>query len=121
MPVLGGTLGFMTAGRLLADMEAVAARLGVVVRSEPFGKGLLQGRGGLCWVDGKALVVMDEKLGREDRIGVLAEALAKLDLGAVALTEAVRERIDAARRRGKKRGARKKPKPGLARAKPRKG
>jgi hypothetical protein len=112
----------MTPGRLLAELEAVAARLGVVVRAEPFGKGLLEGRGGLCWVDGKAMVVMDERLGRVDRIGVLAAALATFDLGAVAvsLSEPARERIEVARRNaGKRRAARKKGKPGLARARPR--
>lgn len=111
----------MTAGRVLAELEALAARLGVAVRAEPFGKGVLRGRGGLCWVDGKALVVMDEGLGREERIGVLAEALAKFDLGSVTLTlpDAVRERIDAARAGKKKRPGKKKGKPGLARARPR--
>ena len=72
----------MTPGRVLAELEALAARLGVAVRSEPFGKGVLEGRGGLCWVDGKALVVMDAKLAVQDRIGVLAGALARFDLDA---------------------------------------
>lgn len=109
----------MTAGRVLAELEALAARLGVAVRAEPFGKGVLRGRGGLCWVDGKALVVMDEGLGREERIGVLAEALARFDLGSVTVAEAVRERIEAARAGKKRRPAKKKGKPGLARARPR--
>jgi hypothetical protein len=109
----------MTPGRVLAELEALAARLGVAVRAEAFGKGLLRGRGGLCWVDGKALVVMDEKLAVLERIGVLAGALAGFDLDAVSVAPVVRERIEAAKGGGKKKAARKKGKPGLARARPR--
>jgi hypothetical protein len=62
---------------------------------------LLEGRGGLCWIDGRAVVVMDEKLPVPDRIGVLAGALAALDTEVVALQPPVRAAIDAARRRRK--------------------
>jgi hypothetical protein len=103
---------------VLAELEALAARLGVSVRAEPFGKGLLGRRGGLCWVDGKALVVMDEKLSVEERIGVLAAALSRFDLDAAAVLPFVRDRIDAARTGGRRRPPRaKKGRPGLARAK----
>ncbi len=108
----------MTPGRVLAELEALAARLGVAVRAEPFGKGVLEGRGGLCWVDGKPLVVMDAKLAVPDRVAVLAKALGKFDLEAVSLPPLVREQIEAARR-GKKRRVSKKKRPGLARARPR--
>jgi hypothetical protein len=113
---------------VLAELEAVAARLGVTVRAEAFGKGVLEGHGGLCWVDGKALVVMDEKLGIQERIGVLAGALATFDLASASVLPVVRARIEAeaAKNRRKKRpasrgggGAKKTPHPGLARAKPR--
>ena len=119
----------MTPARVLAELTALAGRLGVEVRAEPFARGLLGGRGGLCWLDGKALVVMDEKLGLEERIAVLAEALAKggFDVEAATLAPQVRERIEAARRVGERkaaRGAAKKRaekglRPGLARARPR--
>jgi hypothetical protein len=107
----------VTPGRVLAELEALAARLGVAVRAEPFGTGVLKGRGGLCWVDGKPLVVMDAKLALPEQIGVLAAALGSFDLEAVSVPPAVREQIDAARR-GKKRRPPKK-RPGLARARPR--
>lgn len=102
---------------MLAELEALAARLGVAVRAEPFGKGVLQGRGGLCWVDGKPLVVMDAKLTVPEQIAVLAGALGSFDLEAAAIPPAIRERIESARR-GKKRRVPKK-RPGLARARPR--
>jgi hypothetical protein len=115
----------VTPARVLAELEALAARLGVSVRAEPFGRGVLERRGGLCWVDGKPLVVMDEKLAVTDRIGVLAGALSKFDLDGVSLLPVIRERIAEART-GKKRGpgrikvAAHAGRPGLARAKPRK-
>ena len=90
----------------------------MAVRAEPFGKGVMEGRGGLCWVDGQPLVVMDDTLVVMDRIGVLARALGQLDLEGAAVTPQVRERIEATRR-VKKRRASKKPSPGLARARAR--
>ena len=108
----------MTPGRVLAELEALAARLGVAVRAEPFDKRVLGGRGGLCWVDGKPLVVMDAKLTVPERIAVLAGALGTFDLEVVAVAPLIRDTIDAARP-GKKRRAAKKKHPGLARAKPR--
>ncbi|HEX3345130.1 MAG TPA: hypothetical protein VHS09_11190, partial [Polyangiaceae bacterium] len=84
----------------------------------PFGKGVLEGRGGLCWVDGKPLVVMDAKLAVPERIAVLARALGGFDLDGASVPPPVRDAIEAARRGKRKRTARKK-RPGLARARPR--
>jgi hypothetical protein len=102
---------------MLAELESLAARLGIAVRPEPFGRGLLEGRGGLCWVDGKPLVVMDVTLGVPDRVAVLAEALAQFDLSAVPLEPALEARIHAARGKGagRKTKTAKRARPGLAR------
>jgi hypothetical protein len=112
----------VTPAHVLAELEALAARMGIAVRAEPFGSGLLQGRGGLCWVHGKPLVVMDASMGMPDRIAVLAGALARFDLGGLHVAPAVREIIEAARE-GRKGGiaaaARKRRRPGLARTRPR--
>jgi hypothetical protein len=107
---------------VLAELEALAARLGVNVRAEPFGRGVLERRGGLCWVDGRPLVVMDEKLAVPDRIGVLAGALGQFDLDGVSVLPLVRERIEEAHTGKKRRPKRLKVSahPGLARARPRK-
>jgi hypothetical protein len=124
--VPGGWYGraLVTPGRVLAELTALAERLGVGVRAEPFGNGMLEGRGGLCWLDGKPLVVMDETLGVEDRIAVLAEALAKggFDLDAASVAPQVRERIEVTRRRKTRPPSKKRADashPGLARARPR--
>jgi hypothetical protein len=108
---------------VLAELEALAARLGVAVRAEPFGRGVLEGKGGLCWLDGQALVVMDAKLGVPERIAVLAVALATFDLASMSVPPVVRERIETeaarSRRSRRKPGEKKAPRPGVARAKPR--
>jgi hypothetical protein len=107
---------------MLAELESLAARLGIAVRPESFGRGLLEGRGGLCWVDGKPLVVMDVTLRVPDRVAVLAEALAQFDLAVVPLDPALRARIESARRkcagRKTKTKAAKRARPDLARTRP---
>jgi hypothetical protein len=110
----------VTPSRVLAELEALAARLGVAVRVEAFGQGVMQGRGGLCWVDGKALVVMDQRLSVADRIAILARALSKFDVDAVSVAPAVRDRIASeAAGKAKRRPAATPKRPGLARARPR--
>jgi hypothetical protein len=108
---------------VLSELELLAARLGVSVRAEAFSKGLLEGHGGLCWVDGKALVVMDEKLPVPDRIAVLAGALAQLELDSSQIPLFLLKTIETSRRRARPKRGRKPTRarhPGLARAKPRK-
>jgi hypothetical protein len=87
--------------RVLAELEALAGRLGIAVRAEPLAGEILDGRaGGLCRLRGRPLVVVDSRLGTEDRIDVLAAALATFDLDGVFVPPAVRERIEAARAGG---------------------
>jgi hypothetical protein len=109
----------VTPGRVLAELEALAARLGISVRAERFEPGVLERRGGLCWLDGRPLVVMDEKLPVHDRIAVLARALGQFDLEGTSVPPLVREHIDAARSGKKRRARRTVVLPGLARARPR--
>jgi hypothetical protein len=113
----------VTPRRVLSELELLAARLGVSVRAETFSKGLLEGHGGLCWVDGKALVVMDEKLPVPDRIAVLAGALAQLELDSSQIPLFLLKTIETSRRRVRPKRGRKPARakhPGLARARPRK-
>ncbi len=106
---------------MLLELEALALRLGVVIRSEPFEKGSLGGRGGLCRVRGKPVIVMDASLALADKIAVLAAALGHLDLDQVYVPPMVRARIDAGRagRSAVPAAPRKVPLPGLARTRPR--
>jgi hypothetical protein len=103
--------------RVLAELECVAARLGIAVRAEPFGTGLLQGRGGFCRVRGEPLIVMDAALPAVDRIALLAKALAQFELEGVRIAPAVRDLIEAARTRSRH-AAPGRRRPGLARTRP---
>lgn len=67
----------MTPQEILAALNALADRLGVEVRVEPF-ELRIAGRGGLCRVDGRAIILVDAKLGLVDQIGVVGEALGAL-------------------------------------------
>jgi hypothetical protein len=88
----------VTRVRLLGELEALASRLGVAVRVEVFPGELLQGRGGLCWLRGRPVVLMDSSLSPADRILTLASALATFDLDTVYVPPLVRERVESARR-----------------------
>jgi hypothetical protein len=109
----------VTPRRVLSELEALAGRMGITVRAEAFGAGVLEGRGGLCWVDGKAMIVMDERLAVADRIAVLALALSRFDLDTVSVAPLVRDTIDGART-GARPKTRRAARPGLARTRPRK-
>jgi hypothetical protein len=117
----GVTSLLVTPPRILAELEALAERLGVTVRTEPFDKGALGGRGGFCQIRGRAFVVMDASLPLVDRIAVLAGALARFDLDSVYVSPALRARIESARagRPAVPKPPRKLVLPGLARTRPR--
>jgi hypothetical protein len=110
----------VTPSRVLFELESLAARIGISVRTETFGAGLLQGRGGLCWVRGKPLVVMDATLAAPDRIAVLAVALGRFELEGLYIAPAVREIIEKARAKAGSRPIRTRTRatPGLARGRP---
>jgi hypothetical protein len=86
---------------ILRELEKLAARVGIQVRAEPFDLRVIEGRGGLCWLKGEPLVVMDAGLPVVDKIGVLAEALAAFDLEALYIPPIVRARIETRRREGR--------------------
>ena len=87
----------MTPREILAELEKLASRLGVAVRFEPF-DARNGGKGGLCRLQGKPHIVIDDKLALLDKIGVLSEALASFDLEAIYLPPVLRARLE---RRGK--------------------
>jgi hypothetical protein len=60
-------------------LSAVAAQAGVEVRIERF-ELALAGKGGLCRVEGRPLILVDAKLGVLEQAGVIGEALAEVDL-----------------------------------------
>ncbi|MBX3203291.1 MAG: hypothetical protein KF850_39945 [Labilithrix sp.] len=62
---------------ILGGLKALAAEAGVEVRIEPFALAMA-GKGGLCRIEGRRVILVDEKLGLVEQIGVLGEALGRL-------------------------------------------
>lgn len=77
MGARGTTLWNMTPDEVLVALIELAGRLGVRVRIEPF-ELRVAGRGGLCRVDGRAMILVDAKLAKVDQVGVVGEALGAL-------------------------------------------
>ena len=87
----------MNPAEILAELEKLAARLGVAVRFEPFDARNAR-KGGFCRLRGTPLIVMDEGLSMLDKIGILSEALASFDLEAIYVPPLLRSRLE--RKRG---------------------
>jgi hypothetical protein len=79
---------------ILRELETLAGRLGVAVRFDVFEAKPSKGRGGLCRVRGKPMILVDAGLSEQDKIAVMAEALARFDLEAMYVPPALRARIE---------------------------
>ncbi|MFQ6096722.1 MAG: hypothetical protein ACE5O2_03280, partial [Armatimonadota bacterium] len=73
-------------------LELAASCLGFRVRYEPCG-----GKGGACVLRGERLIIIDESKGPDERLDVIARALADVDTEAVYLPPAVRQAIESRR------------------------
>jgi hypothetical protein len=91
----------VTPPEILAELEKLAKRLGVVVRFEAF-DAKTAAKGGLCLLRGSPFVVIDAGLPMLDKIGILSEALSTFDLEAIYLPPVLRSRLE--RRRTSSRG-----------------
>jgi len=59
-------------------LSELAQKVGVEVRIEPF-ELKIAGKGGLCRVDGRPVIVVDANLGPLEQAGVIGEALRHFD------------------------------------------
>lgn len=91
--------GATTPAGTLRELEALARKVGIPVRYEAMRVGLprddrrVTGRGGLVRVRGEAFIVCDAALPAIDKVFVLAEALAALDVEYLHLPQLLRARI----------------------------
>lgn len=88
-------------GAVWDELTRVARRLRVDVREErlePVLDGREHGRGGLCILRGRRVVLIDERAPLRDRVATLATALAGFDLEGIHLAPFVRDTIE---RRGR--------------------
>jgi len=88
----------MEPGRLLNELFLAARKLGLQVRVEPFDTPPVGG-GGLCWVYGRQLVLLDERASQIEQAAALAEALSAFDTEPIYLAPEARRAIEAARER----------------------
>jgi hypothetical protein len=82
--------------QLLQELTHVADRLGIKVRFEALSSGVdlaSSSKGGLCTLRGVRLLVVDSRLGVEEQVGVVAEALATCNLESMYMPPAVRARV----------------------------
>lgn len=63
--------------RVFQGLRDLADRLGIAVRVEPFAL-RMTGKGGVCKIGGRFVVLIDEKLPVVEQVGVLGEALGKV-------------------------------------------
>jgi len=99
--------------QLVSALEGAAARLGIAIRYETMARTHpRRPAGGLCLVRGQPVILVDDALGPQDRVAILAKALGQFDLDAIYLPPAVRAAI---RAQGKPRVLEPRP---LARVKP---
>ena len=87
----------MDARRLLDELLSVARKLGLKVRIEPM-RTAAGHAGGLCRVQGRMLVLLDELASPVEQAGALAEALGELDVENVYMAPEARRSIEATRR-----------------------
>lgn len=79
------------------QLGGVARRLGVEIRVERLTidtESKEPGRGGLCLLRGKRVLLLDERASLRDRVGTLAAALARFDLEGIHLPPYVRATIE---------------------------
>lgn len=86
--------------RLNDELRQAAERLTVIVRSEPFCRGSL-GSGGLCWLRGQAVIILDAESSVIEQNHALALALSQLDAESVFMAPAARGAITRASARGR--------------------
>ncbi|MBX3206835.1 MAG: hypothetical protein KF764_17325 [Labilithrix sp.] len=63
--------------RVLSGLTALARQVGVEVRIEPFALAMA-GKGGLCRIEGRRVILVDEKLGVVEQIAIVGEALGRV-------------------------------------------
>jgi len=79
---------------ILAQIEEVARSLEITVRYEKIQKESAFFPGGYCKVKGRDLIIINSKASLDDKVEIIARALALFDLSQIYVLPAVRELID---------------------------
>ena len=68
-------------------LSALAKKAGIEVRIEPFGLKQLAGKGGLCRIRGRRVILVDAALGPLEQAGVIGQALGSVSLRGIEIPE----------------------------------
>jgi len=76
---------------LLNQLEELTESLGIKIRYEKMLKEGSFFSGGLCRIKGEDVIIINSKVGIEEKIDILARALTSLDISRVFIKPAIRE------------------------------
>ncbi len=75
---------------LLSQLEALAYKLGIVIRHFKFIRDESSGPGGLCRIRGEYVLFIDSQATTKEKIWVIIEALKQFDLGNICVNPLIR-------------------------------
>jgi hypothetical protein len=81
---------------MMEQLEEVARALGIEVRYETMRKEAGYNPGGLCWVRGTPLIIVNRKAPPSDKVGVLASAIKRFELNGIYLRPGLRDFLEKA-------------------------
>ena len=84
----------MTPDQIFGELEGLVSRLGIEVRDAVLEE---DAGGGLCLLNGKRVMILDQRLNRDRKNGLLLEALKNMNLEAVYIKPYIRQLIENAR------------------------
>lgn len=87
----------MSPEQVLAALEQLADQLEIPVAYAAIATEELPGRGGLCVLFGERRIIVEQGLGAEEKVRLLATGLGEFDLENVYIPPQVRDAIDRAR------------------------
>jgi len=79
---------------ILILLEALADRLGVIVRDEPINIDEVSCSGGLCFVEGKYILILNSQTTVREKIQVAVKALRQFDLSDVYVKPIIRTLLE---------------------------
>lgn len=79
---------------MLEHLEEIATKLGVRLRYDDLGHGIVRSQGGYCKVGGQPMIIMNKKDTRRRQITILARSLNKLNLEGIFVPPALRRLIE---------------------------
>lgn len=79
---------------ILSQLVLLSQRAGIAVRFDALGRNLPDSQGGLCWLRGNPVVILDASASVLDQVGVLASSLRTFDLEALYVPPFLRRRTE---------------------------